>query len=167
VRVVALIIALTATAQAHGETSPLSIDVAIDGGKMIVTLRMWIDDGAASRELREHFDRDANGKLDDAEQAALGDYLIAQSTKACAIDGVTWKEIDRAVDMPDGASAHVAAAARYEATISLPATLVIHAETKSKQPTAVRVSAKHAIATPRIGDASPKAPLTVTVNATR
>ncbi len=153
--VIALLI-VGGTAGAHGQTSPLSIDVAIDGDRITVELRTWIDE---TKELREHFDRDGNGRLDDGERTALASYVIDQSARAFTLDEIALHEADRSFDIPDGATAHVAATIVYRGKLTA-RTLTIHAETKSKLATPIRLTAHHTITR---GEASPKAPFAVQI----
>lgn len=173
VALIAVLLAIAARVEAHGEQSPLAAAVELDVKKVQVVLRWWIDAGAVAQELREHFDTDADGAIDAAEQQALRAWLLAQARAAFALEvrgaRVPLTLAVATVDLGDGPSGHVALAARFVGEVSWVRgdnAVVVHAETKAKaaSPVTIYPGPKSKLATSRKhGDASPGAPLTLTV----
>lgn len=175
---VAVLIALAArAAYGHDAPSPLAVVIELDRGKLQVMLRWYVDDGAGARELRERFDADADGVLDDGERAALGTWMTEQARRAFALDvrgaAVALELQQSSFDIPDGAATHLAAAARYVGDVTWTAgdnQVVVRAETKERAvtPVAIHLGKKSRLSvSAKTGRASPGAPFTLVVSSSK
>ena len=68
--------AVAAAASAHEAPHPKRVALHLSRERISVAIELLIPAGEAARSLRQSFDRDRNGALDAAEQAALGAYLL-------------------------------------------------------------------------------------------
>jgi hypothetical protein len=66
------------TAFAH-ERSPLDVWIETSPRTLVARLRYEVAGGEAARELREQFDRDADGVFAPAEREALEGYLVGHA----------------------------------------------------------------------------------------
>lgn len=155
-------------AGAHADLSPLAIAVDLDRGRVAVILRWLVPGGDAAREMRERFDRDADGALDTVERAALAEWLVrrAREAFAMAVDGraLAFEATVMTLDLPDGASARVGVTVRLVAKVRWrkgEARVTIAAETREATPVGVRAGKRSGLALPegwRGGEASRGAP---------
>lgn len=172
----AVVAALAAPARAHESRSPLAVAVELSRGRVTAVVRYTVDVGQEARELREKFDRDADGALDAGERAALGAWLAEQAVRPVGLTlggrtlALTAETL--ALEIPDGASASLAVVIRLWAKVKWAAgesRLVVAVEWRDPRavtPVAVRVDRKAPLALPEGyagGGASKGAPHEVVV----
>jgi hypothetical protein len=87
-RLALALLAISATAAAHTEKFPKRDRLQLSAGGARLAIDYLIP-GDEARALREVFDRDHSGALDDKERAQLGEYLAQQAARfaALTVDG--------------------------------------------------------------------------------
>ncbi len=76
-----MVLLLAAGVKAHEEHNPKRDHLTLRPDGVRVVLEYAIPEGEDARGLREQFDRDHSGALDDGERAQLVEYLAAQASR--------------------------------------------------------------------------------------
>lgn len=78
-------LAVSAVAGAHAVKYPKRDRLVLAPSEIRLVIDYLVPAGDEARALREIFDRDRSGALDDSERAALGEYLAAQASHFAAL----------------------------------------------------------------------------------
>jgi hypothetical protein len=172
-----LLCALVASAHAHDARSPLAVAVDLDRTRVAAYLRYTVERGEDARTLREQFDRDADGGLDDQERTRLRDFLVerARAAFAASVDGkpLAFEVRQVAEEIGPGDDARLVATVRLVARVkwSKSVSLTVAVElAKAVTPVALRVGKDSGLALAEGvagGVASAGAPLAVRVSTAR
>ncbi len=163
-------------ARAHDASSPLAVAIDLERTRVGAYLRYTVERGEDARALREQFDRDADGSLDDEERARLRAWLVERARAAFEVRvagaALVFAQKSVADELDGGADARLAVALRLVAPVKWPAgsaTLSVAVElpdARAITPVAVRVEKTASLGLPEGfagGVASRRTPLEVQV----
>jgi len=86
-----LVLVLVLEARAHQAPHPKRLLLQLSPDRITVLVDFTVAGGEPARALRQSFDRDRNGRLDDSERALLAEYLMATATLRTRIRGLELK----------------------------------------------------------------------------
>lgn len=121
------IFGVAAPAAGHQFAHPKVLRLGVRADRLLLQVTFDLDPGATSRTVREVFDRDASGRLDDVERAKAERFLVesAMLFLKLEIDGRAvapelLEVVPSNLDRPVGSTETVGVAAVLEATFAAP-----------------------------------------------
>jgi hypothetical protein len=115
--------ALAAAATAHTERHPKRDRLELSRTRARLVLDYAIPAGDDARALREIFDRDRSGALDESERLAVKKYLAAQASHFATLSvdgrGVAFAEVESLADLEPTATGRLAVRLTFEAPLAL------------------------------------------------